>query len=184
MFGGRKIRFQVPSSTLGLCTLGQRHASNQKGLWHVGLEKQFPAPLQAHRAGAQLAQIVMQPEFYDKKLEKMDFLVSLIGEVLGHNLANPVHSKTAAHHGAVKPSSEACCVRPLDPLRFPVVLIPEVGGAYGIAFTAFFSLYVLVWNLENVYWKRAPEAQVAQVPTPVAPAGKVAEEDDVERAVL
>ncbi|CAJ1406770.1 unnamed protein product [Effrenium voratum] len=94
---------------------------------------------QAHRAGAQLAQIVMQPEFYDKKLEKMDFLVSLIG---------------------------------------------EVGGAYGIAFTAFFSLYVLVWNLENVYWKRAPEAQVAQVPTPVAPAGKVAEEDDVERAVL
>ncbi|CAJ1439658.1 unnamed protein product [Effrenium voratum] len=86
---------------------------------------------QEHRAGAQLAQIVMQPEFYDKKLEKMDFLVSLIG---------------------------------------------EVGGAYGIAFTAFFSIYVLVWNLE-IHWRK-PEAQS---PSPAPP---VSEAQDIERAVL
>lgn len=36
---------------------------------------------QEHRSGAHVAQIVMKPEFYDKKLEKMDFIVSLIGEV-------------------------------------------------------------------------------------------------------
>ena len=37
---------------------------------------------QEHRSGAHTAQIVMKPEFYDKKLEKMDFIVSLIGEVV------------------------------------------------------------------------------------------------------
>eukprot|EP00434_Breviolum_minutum_P030987 symbB.v1.2.027405.t1/scaffold2802.1/size122644/1 len=58
---------------------------------------------QEHRSGAHVAQIVMKPEFYDKKLEKMDFIVSLIG---------------------------------------------EVGGAYGIASTMFFALYLLLWNLE------------------------------------
>ena len=36
---------------------------------------------QEHRSGAHVAQIVMKPEFYDKKVEKMDFIVSLIGEV-------------------------------------------------------------------------------------------------------
>jgi len=38
---------------------------------------------QAHRSGAQAAQIVMKPEFYDKQLEKLDFYVSFIGEVGG-----------------------------------------------------------------------------------------------------
>ena len=36
--------------------------------------------LQEHRSGAYAAQIVMKPEFYEKTLEKLDFIVSLIGE--------------------------------------------------------------------------------------------------------
>lgn len=38
---------------------------------------------QEHRSGAYAAQIVMKPEFYEKTLEKLDFIVSLIGEVGG-----------------------------------------------------------------------------------------------------
>jgi len=38
---------------------------------------------QEHRSGAQAAQIVMRPEFYEKTIERQDFFVSLIGEVGG-----------------------------------------------------------------------------------------------------
>ena len=42
----------------------------------------FEAALEDHRSGAYAAQIVMKPEFYDKTLEKLDFIVSLIGEAM------------------------------------------------------------------------------------------------------
>lgn len=38
---------------------------------------------QDHRSGAQAAQIVMKPEFYDKTLEKFDIFISFVGEA-GH----------------------------------------------------------------------------------------------------
>ncbi|CAE7944087.1 unnamed protein product, partial [Symbiodinium necroappetens] len=51
-------------------------------------------------ADAEMAQVVMRPEFYDKTIEKMDLWVSVIG---------------------------------------------EAGGAFGLAQTTFFALYLLLW---------------------------------------
>ena len=60
---------------------------------HQGCQNEAPAD-------AQTAQVVMRPEFYERKVEKTDLWVSVIG---------------------------------------------EAGGAFGLAQTAFFGLYLLLW---------------------------------------
>mmetsp|Transcript_4824 Transcript_4824/g.11293 ORF Transcript_4824/g.11293 Transcript_4824/m.11293 type:complete len:317 (-) Transcript_4824:88-1038(-) len=64
---------------------------------HTGCQGSYPV-------GAQLAQVVMRPEFYDKQLEKQNLWVSVIG---------------------------------------------EAGGAFGLAQTVFFGLYLVCWYLEH-----------------------------------
>ena len=89
----------------------------------------------------------MKPEFYDKKLEKMDFIVSLIGEVSFHEFCNRcTGGKKGRSGGGI---DEQMMFSRYIALHFVAsAKNRQVGGAYGIVSTMFFALYILLWNLE------------------------------------